>query len=151
MKHTIVLINALFLLIGIKGFTQEIVIPKDTIYLEYKPNDGSVPHYRGKKFKNKHGINFNLYEGNGLIYPKKGDSDTLAIKYLKDYQFTEVKDIDSLGRLWYRKNLPVLKRKYGKIIAPHDKNGKFVTYLIEELNDCFIKYRVYWRNEHVID
>ena len=151
MKLSIVIINILFLLIGFNCYTQEIVIPKDTIYLEYKPNDGSLPHYRGKKFINEHGLNFNLYEGEGLIFPEKGDSDTLNIKNLEEYYLTSVSDLDSLGRLWYKKNLPNLKKKYGKIIAPHDKNGKFVTYLLEEFNDCFIKYRVYWRNENAID
>ena len=151
MKPTVVLINILFLLTGLISTSQEIVIPRDTIYLEYKPNDGSLPPYRGKKFKNENGLNFNLFEGEGLIFPKNGNSDTLAIKNLKNYRFTNVSDLDSLGKLWYKKNLPNLTKKYGQIIAPHDKNGKFVTYLIEEFDDCFIKYRVYWRNEHTID
>ncbi|MFN4764663.1 hypothetical protein ACKGJN_16150 [Gillisia sp. Q332] len=154
MKLTIVLINALFLLIVLKGFTQEIVIPKDTVYLNYSYYVNNCQHsdiLSKLKWRKENVIQFNLCGEAIFIYPKNGDSDTLDIKNLKNYQFTEVNDIDSLGRLWYKKNLPVLKRKYGKIIAPHDKNGKFVTYLIEESNDCLIKYRVYWRNEHVID
>jgi len=135
------------MLFGVKGIAQEIVIPKDTIYMEYKPNDGSLPHFRGKKFKNKHGINFNLYEGDGLFFPNDGELDTLEISKVKDYHITEVDEIDSLGRLWYRKNLKILQKKWGKIFPPHDMNGKFVTYLIEKEDDYFIKYRVYWRNQ----
>ena len=150
MRHITVLINFL-LLIGFQGYTQEIVIPKDTIYLKFKPNDGSLPHYRGIKFRNKNGLNFNLYEGNGLIYPNSEESDTLPMKDLQYYHFTELKHLDSLGRQWYRKNLNLLQKKWGEIFPPHDKNGKFVTYLIEDCGDHFIKYRVYWRNEHTID
>lgn len=146
MKHIIVLIS--FLFIGFKGFTQEIVIPKDTIYLKYEPNDGSLPHYRGKKFKNENGINFNLYEGEGLIYPNRKESDTLTIKNLKNYHFTEIKDLDSLEKYWHEKTKPLLIKKYG-IPYPNtiNKNNMFVTYLIEEFDNCFIKYRVYWRNQ----
>jgi hypothetical protein len=44
---------------GFNGIAQEIKIPKDTIYLLFKPNDGSLPDYRGIKFRNEHGLNFN--------------------------------------------------------------------------------------------
>jgi uncharacterized protein YxeA len=149
MKRILVLIKLLLLIVTISGFAQEIVIPKDTIYVKYVPNDGSVPEYRGKKFLNKYGLNFNLYQGEGLIFPNQGYSDTLDLRYLKNYDFIKIKDLDSLGKKWYTKNLPILKRKYGKIIAPHDRNGKFVTFLIEEFNNCIIKYRVYWRNQEI--
>jgi len=154
MKHIFVIINFLFLLLGFKGFSQEIVIPKDTLYLNYTFYKNNCQHSNilsKLKWRKENGIQFNLCADAIFIYPKNGDSDTLNIKNLKNYQFTEVNDLDSLGRLWYKKNLPVLKKKYGKIIAPHDSNGKFVTYLIEELNDYLIKYRVYRQNEHVID
>ncbi len=147
MKRITVLINFL-LLIGFQGFTQEIVIPKDTIYLKFKPNDGSLPHYRGKKFRNKNGLNFNLYEGNGLIYPKNGESDTLQISSIMDYRITAVKDLDNLEKKWQEKTKPLLIKKYG-IPYPNttNKNNMFVTYLIEECGNYFIKYRVYWRHQ----
>ncbi len=147
MKRITVLINFL-LLIGFQGFTQEIVIPKDTIYLKFKPNDGSLPHYRGIKFRNKNGLNFNLYEGNGLIYPKNGESDTLQISSIMDYRITAVKDLDNLEKKWQEKTKPLLIKKYG-IPYPNttNKNNMFVTYLIEECGNYFIKYRVYWRHQ----
>jgi hypothetical protein len=132
---------------GFNGIAQEIKIPKDTIYLLFKPNDGSLPDYRGIKFRNKHGLNFNLYKKEGLIHPKNEFSDTLAIKHLKNYNMTDIEDIDSLGKMWYKKNLDLLRKKYGKLIAPHDKNGKFITYIIEKFEDYFVKYRVYWRHQ----
>lgn len=147
MKHIVVLISFL-LFIKFKGFAQEIVIPKDTIYLKYKPNDGSLPHYRGKKFKNKNGINFNLYKGDGLIYPKNEKSDTLQISNIMDDYITAVKDLDNLEKKWQEKTKPLLIKKYG-IPYPNttNKNNMFVTFLIEECGDYYIKYRVYWRHQ----
>lgn len=147
----IIVVTSFLLFIGFKGFTQEIIIPKDTIYLKYEPNNGSLPHYRGEKFKNSNGINFNLHDGNGLLYPKNGESDTLKIRDLEGYHIIKIKDLDSLGKQWYKKNLKILQEKWGEIFPPYDKNGKFVTYLIEEHENYFVKYRVYWRNEHTID
>lgn len=147
MKHIIVTINiSLLLLANFSSSAQ--VIPKDTIYLEFKINDGTLPHYKGKKFKNKHGINFNLYKGEGLIYPKNGIVNTLEISKLKNYHITKIEDVDSLVRKWQKKTKPLLIKKYG-IPYPNttNKNNMFVTYVIEKFTDHFIKYRVYWRNQ----
>ena len=148
MKLTIVLIYILILFIGLKGFSQDIKIPKNTIYLVYKPNDGSLPHYRGKKFRNKHGLNFNLYKKEGLIYPNNEESDTMAIKNLKDYNITYLDDLDSLISKWREKTKPLLIEKYGNPYPnTTNKNNMFMTYIIEKFKTHFIKYRVYWRNQ----
>ena len=147
MKLKNVLTNILFLFLGYINYAQE--IPKDTIYLEFIKNNGKYPKYRGVKFKNKNGINFNLLENNGLINPNKHKPDTLCNKHLKDYKITKLKHIDSLGRFWYKKNLSLLKKKYGKYIAPHDNNGKFITYILEKKKENFILYRVFWKNQEI--
>lgn len=149
MRLTTVIISLIITFYGLKSSAQE--IPKDTIYLEFEKNNGSLPYYRGKKFNTKNGINFNLHEGNGLFFPNGGEIDTISIINLKKYPITRVESLDSLGKNWYRKNLKALKVKYGRIIAPHDNNGKFVTYIIEKFRDYFILYRVFWRNQGVIE
>ena len=148
MKLTIVLINLLLIFTGFNGIAQEIKIPKDTIYLLFKPNDGSLPDYRGIKFRNEHGLNFNLYKKEGLIHPNNESSDTLAIKHLKNYKMTDIEDIDSLTNKWREKTKPLLIEKYGNPYPPTmNKNNMFVTYIIEKFEDYFVKYRVYWRHQ----
>lgn len=150
MKPILVLISLILFMISLDGLAQEIVIPKDTVYVMYVPNDGSVSEYRGKKFRNNYGLNFNLYEGEGLIFPDQGNSDTLDLRSLKDYDFTKMKDLEGLVKTWQNKTKPLLIKKYG-IPYPNttNKNNMFVTYLIEEFNNCIIKYRVYWRNQEI--
>ena len=103
MKPILVLISLILFIVSLDGLAQEIVIPKDTVYVMYVPNDGSVSEYRGKKFRNNYGLNFNLYEGEGLIFPDKGYSDTLDLRYLKDYDFTKMKDLEGLVKTWQNK------------------------------------------------
>ena len=101
MKLKTVLIKILFLFLGYIGYAQE--VPKDTIYLEFLQNNGKYPKYRGIKFKNKKGINFNLLEHNGLITPNSYKPDTLCNKHLKDYKITDIDNIDSLMVNWQKK------------------------------------------------
>ncbi len=146
MRHIAVLTSFIVILFVHKNYTQE--IPKDTIYLEFKKNNGSFPHYRCKKFENKFGINFNLCKGEGLISPKNRDADTIANKYLINYSITKIETIDSLVKNWQERTKPLLINKYG-IPYPNttNKNNMFVTYIIEKFTSYFVKYRVYWRNQ----
>jgi hypothetical protein len=150
MKPTIVLINLLLIFTGFNGIAQEIKIPKDTVYFDFINYVNNCKHsdiLNKLKWQKKNGIQFNLCGKAVFIHPKNESSDTLAIKHLKNYNMTDIEDIDSLGKMWYKKNLYLLRKKYGKLIAPHDKNGKFITYIIEKFEDYFIKYRVYWRHQ----
>ncbi|WP_093244204.1 hypothetical protein [Psychroflexus halocasei] len=140
LQRQIIVLISFLLLGGFKGFAQEIVIPKDTLYLDYSYYFKNCQHsdiLDKLKWKKENGIQFNLCGEAILFYPHKGDSETLEIRDLQDYHFTELKHLDSLGRQWYRKNLNLLQKKWGKIFPPHDKNGKYVTYLIEEQESYF--------------
>lgn len=151
MKLIIVLINILFMFIRIEGFTQEIVIPKDTIILNYS-NYAENCKYSDildkLKWKKERGIQFNLSGEAILFYSDKGKSDTLKTNKIKNFKFTKIKDIENLKEKWYKKTKPLLIKKYG-IPYPNtiNKNNMFITYLIEEQEDFFIKYRVYWRHQ----
>lgn len=145
MKHTTATIS-IILIFSISFFISGQVIPKDTIFLEFKQNDGSVPDYRGKKFEDEKGINFNLYSGKGLYSKKSNIPDTLCYKHIKEYPITKIKQIDSLSKLWKKKNHKLLQKKYGSIYPPFDENAKFSIYIIEKLTDCFIVYKAYWRD-----
>lgn len=149
MNHTTVIkILVLFLIGSNTAKGQE--IPKDTIYLKFKSNDGTFPDYRCKKIDKKNDINFNLCKGDGLIFPKKGISDTIAIKELNNYRITKIEAIDSLAEAWKKRTKPLLIKKYG-IPYPNttNKNNMFVTYLIERLKKHFVLYRVYWRSQDI--
>ncbi len=147
MKPKTVLINILFLFLGYINYAQE--IPKDTIYLEF--NKYLDCKYKGLplKWQKKKGVQFNLCGEAIFFNPKNSKPDTLCNKHLKDYKITKLKHIDSLGRFWYKKNLSLLKKKYGKYIAPHDNNGKFTTYILEKKKENFILYRVFWKNQGI--
>lgn len=148
MKVKTVLIKILFLFLGYVNYAQE--IPKDTIYLEFIKNNGKQPKFRSVKFKSKKGLSFNLLENNGLINPNSFKSDTLCNKHLSDYKITNITDIDSLMKGWYKRNKHLLIKKYGKIHPRStNKNNKFITYIIEKKSERFIIYRVFWRNQGI--
>ena len=147
MKLKTVLINILFLFFGYINYAQE--IPKDTIYFEFNQYKNCAHKDLKLKWKKNKGTQFNLCGEAILFNPQNSKPDTLCNKHLKDYKITDINNIDSLGQQWYYKNLKLLTKKYGKIIAPHDNNGKFVTYILEKKKENFILYRVFWKNQGI--
>ena len=133
------------------AFGQKSIYPKDTIYVNYKKKiynkkrQGNY-NYRNNKlsgifFYLKDSIN-RVNKGMSLFYDSNQKTDTLCMKHLKDYNFSDLKEINRKRNKWIFDN----KR------PPADRNGVFQTYLIEIISkDFFVIYPVIWRNEGVID
>jgi hypothetical protein len=148
MNYLIVLTSLVFFLSIRESFAQQ--IPKDTIYIEFKRNDGTLPSHLGKKFKDKRGLNFNLKNG-AFLFPKEKTSDTLEIKHLERYTISSEEDIHKLSKKWWVKNSKAIRNIYGKTPPPFSRNARFVTFIVERLEDVFVLYPVYWRNESVVE
>ena len=139
-----------FIFIPIFGIGQETKYPKDTIYVKYENKIG--PKKWNAKFKRdyngKAGIYFNIENKSGdmaLFYSYEQKTDTLCIKHLEDYKLSNLKEINSKEWSWY-------KKKFGGQPPFGNKNGVFVTYLLEVISkDYFVMYPVIWRNEGAID
>lgn len=135
------LILAIFL--PIVCFGQKSIYPKDTIYVKFQKKIGAKKWNAKfeRIYKNKHGFFFNVEDSNGdmaLFYDQEQSSDTLCYKHLKDYHFSNLKEIEKKRQEWIFKN----KR------PPVNKNGAFQTYLIEIISEeQFVIYPVIWRNE----
>lgn len=133
-------------------YSQE--IKKENIYILFNKNDGTKPEYRGKKFINNNGINFNLLRKGALIHTEELGIDTLCINMLEKYQLTDEKDIEKKANMWRKRNEKKLKKKYGVLYrqATEYKNSIFNTYIIEKINSKqIVVYEVKFRNEGVID
>lgn len=129
-------------------------IKKEDIYILFSKNDGSKPEYRGKKFINKNGINFNLLKKGAFIYTKQMKIDTLCISELEEFNLTDEGQIEEKAHLWRKRNEKKLKKKYGTLYrqATEYKNNIFNTYIIEKINSKqIVVYEVKFRNEGVID
>lgn len=144
---------------AIKHFTLSLLIPsaiavaqnppypKDTIFVKYEHKAGAK-NWNAKferDFKKNEGIFFNVESKEGdmaLFYPYNERADTLCIKHLKDYRFSNLQEINERRNKWiFNNNRP-----------PANRNGVFQTYLIEIISkEYFVKYPVIWRNEGVID
>ncbi len=148
MKLQIVLTNIIFLFLSFINYAQE--MPKDTIYFNFDKE--SFCKYKGLplKWNKKKGTQFNLCGEAVLFNPKNYKPDTLCNKHIKDYKITKLKNIDSLMRNWYKRNKPLLIKKYGKLHPRStNKNNKFITYIIEKKKEYFVIYRVFWRNQGI--
>jgi len=128
-------------------FGQKSIYPKDTIYVKFE-NKAGAKKWNAKFeriYEKKNGIYFNVENSNGdmaLFYDKNEKPDTLCIMHLKNYKFTNLKEINEKRHKWIFDN----KR------PPADRNGVFQTYLIEIISKSkFVKYPVIWRNEGAID
>lgn len=125
-------------------FGQKFKYPKDTIYVKFEKKLGNKKWYGNYGYgKNKKkGVLFNLKDNNNQsmsFFIEKGQSsDTLCYKHLKDYTFSNLKEINEKRYKWIFKN----KR------PPANRNGVFQTYLIEIISEeKFVIYPVIWRNE----
>ncbi len=136
----------------VKG--QDAPFPKDTIYIMYSANKKENRKIKNWEYQGKKGIYFSIRdcsdEHNGrnkfisLFYLYSKPVDTISIKQLKNYHFSDLKEIDRKRKEW-------IDAKYkGNKIKPYNgsRNGVFHTYLIEVINDSqFVIYPVIWRNE----
>ena len=129
------------------SYGQRSTYPKDTIYVKYENKTG-LKKWNAKfkrDYNGKSGIYFNIENKDGdmaLFYAHKQKTDTLCIKHLKDYKFSNLKEIREKRYKWVFEN----KR------PPADRNGVFQTYLIEIISkDYFVIYPVIWRNEGATD
>lgn len=155
MKHRIVqtkivLLITSFLWIGF-GYAQE--IKKDKIFLDfshYKENCEHRDLTSYLKIEKKEGLQFNLCGEAVFLHPATYKSDTIDNEHLSDYKLTKMEDIDQLVKHWRKRTQPLLIKKYGKLYPKTtNKNNMFETYLIERLHNCFVLYRVYWKNQGI--
>jgi hypothetical protein len=131
-------------------FGQKKIYPKDTIYVKYENKKGSKEW--NKKFQynyeGKAGVYFNIEHEKGdmaLFYNEECITDTLGIQYLRDYKFSNLKEIDKKETLYY-------KKRFGGNPWIKNKNAVFQTYLIEVISkEQFVIYPVIWRSQGVID
>jgi len=122
-------------------FGQKTIYPKDTIYVKYEKKTGNKK-LSNWKYKNKDGISFSIKDISGkhisLFYEQINKTDTLCMKHIKDYKFSNLKEIERKKHEWIFEN----KR------PPANKNGVFQIYLIEIISEeKFVIYPVIWRNE----
>jgi hypothetical protein len=136
--------------IPIISFGQKSIYPKDTIYVLYEEiKDADWNAKFERKYNQKLGIYFNVETKKGdmtLFAPYSRKADTLCIKHLKDYRFSDLEEIEEKKNNWINKKFNGLKYK------PYSgsKNGVFQTYLIEVISENkFVIYPVIWRNERI--
>ena len=116
---------------------QESMYPKDTIYLFFDKKK----HLKKELNHPDLGKNF-YFEGIGVFYNQKQKADTLSIKQLKTYTFSDLKEINKKRYNWVFDN----KR------PPADRNGVFQTYLIEVISEEeFVIHSVIWAGEGIIE
>lgn len=147
------LILIIIFLIPILTFGQNSIYRKDTIYIKYE-NIKSDKNWNAKfkrTYEKKKGIFFNVENHKGnmvLFYDRELKPDTLCIKHLKDYKFSNLEEIENKKNNWIDRKFKGLKYK------PYNasKNGVFQTYLIEVISKYyFVIYPVIWRNEGTTD
>lgn len=132
-------------------FGQKSTYPKDTIYVKYGLNGKNKKSQNIYKYNNKElsGVSFyikddttNYEKGMSLFHSYNSKADTLCYKHLKDYHFSDLKEIDEKRHKWIFDN----KR------PPADRNSVFQTYLIEIISEeQFVVYPVIWAGEGIID
>jgi phosphoglycerate-specific signal transduction histidine kinase len=133
-------------------YGQKSIYPKDTIYVKFEKknyNKKMEGNYNSKNNNKLSGIYFYLKDsinridrGMSLFYDYNQKADTLCIKNLKNYQFSNLREIREKQHKWIFDN----KR------PPADRNGVFQTFLIEIISkDYFVIYSVIWRNEGATD
>ncbi len=133
---------------------QNAPFPKDTIYIMYSANKKENRKIKNWEYQGKKGIYFSIRdcsdEHNGrnkfisLFYLYSKPVDTISIKQLKNYHFSDLKEVIEKHVKWVDKKYKGMKYKpYNR-----NKNKAFKTFLIERISeDCFVKYPVIWRNE----
>lgn len=132
-------------------FSQE--VKKESIYLLFKNNERSNSLFKGKKFINDFGLNFNLMEGEVFIHKKGMKKDTLPLSYLREYKLTNENSIEKKATLWRKKNRALLKKKYGVLSRQTTayKNNVFNVFIIEKINSKqIVLYQVKFRNEGIM-
>ena len=136
-------------------FGQESKYPKDTIYIKYE-NKRGIKKWNGKfpyKYEGKMGVYFNIEHVKGdmaLFYEKELNIDTLSMNLLKEYYFSNLKEIRKKEIAWVDKKYA--KSKYKPYTGGGLRNAAFQTYVIEVISKGkFVLYPVIWRNEGDID
>jgi hypothetical protein len=134
-------------------FGQKNQYPKDTIYIKYEKKTGTKKWNKKFKYKyeGKSGIYFNIEHIKGdmaLFYDFRKKTDTLCIKHLKEYKFSNLKEIRKKHNNWIDRKFKNSKYKpYNGYL-----NSSFITYLIEVISkEEFVIYPVNWRSEGAID
>ncbi|MDA0794514.1 MAG: hypothetical protein O3C13_07865 [Bacteroidetes bacterium] len=100
------------------------------------------------EYERKEGFYFNVEHIKGdmaFFYDFNTKPDTLCIKHLKEYHFSDMEEINI-------KEWEYNKQRFGGGPPISNKNWVFHTYLIEVISKKqFVIYPVIWRNEGVID
>ena len=130
----------LLFLIPFLAFGQKTKYPKDTIYIKFD----SSKHKKKNLDHPEFGKSIYFWKL-GVYYDYKFPPDTLCTKHLKEYEFSDLKEIEEKERKYY-------KKRFGGNPWIKNKNAVFQTFLIEIISkEKFVVYPVIWRNEGVID
>ena len=104
MTPTHVIKIALIILSFYYAQTKSQEIPSKKIFLLFEKNKGDYPYYRGLKFVNNKGVNFNLLNSAGFIHKNGYSRDTLPICKLKNFPLTEESEIRKKEQNWRKEN-----------------------------------------------
>ena len=146
------LLIKLTIFLTLLGYTPQVQAQykeKDTLYFKFELNDGSKASNLGVKMRNERlkGIIFNDMDKGRFVFSDKDLADTLPLASLKNFKISSTKDIEVIEKDWWRRNEEKLRAYYGGSYPPIDRNGMFITYLIEEIdNECIVVYPVSWRD-----
>lgn len=131
-------------------FGQKPPYPRDTIYIMYKDTilyEGKLKAKSSHIFKGNKGIKF-WWKGKWMFYNEKQNPDTLGMKHLEEYHFSDMTEIQKKVQDWVEKKYTGQKYKP----YPWSRNSVFHTYLIEIITEeQFVIYPVIWRNEGAIE
>jgi hypothetical protein len=141
LMNAIKILSLLLILCPILSFGQKSIYPKDTIYVRFETNQANRK-ITNWDYQKKNGVYFSIKDKSSkhlsLFYPYSEKADTLCIEKLKDYQFSDLEEINEKRNRWIFDNKRPLATR----------NGVFQTYVIEVISDKkFVKYPVNWRNE----
>lgn len=127
-------------------------IKKEKVYLLFEENNGEQPYYRGLKFKDENGLNFNLLISHGFVHKEEHTRDTLPIPQLNEFKITQEIKLKEIEKKWRKENEEALKKKfYGNFYKMINRNSVFDPYIIEKINNEYIVvYQVEFRNEGTI-
>jgi hypothetical protein len=125
--------------------SQKSKFPKDTIYILFDKKEHT------KEILNDPELGKNLYFKNiDVYYDYKQKADTLCILHLKDYKFSNLKEIREKEINWVDRKFK--GSKYKPYSGGGSRNSVFHTYLIEVISEeKFVIYPVIWADEGAID
>jgi len=146
-----------FFFFSATSFGQKSIYPKDTIYIAFKNNKKWFGDY-GYDENKRTGILFNLKDKNNksisFFFDENQKTDTLCHKHLKNFHFSNLKEIRKKEIAWVDRKYA--NSKYKQFKGGGLRNAAFQTYLVEIISkenseitsiEKLIIYPVIWRND----